>query len=227
MAERSSWKTVYNSITHSRPLTVTTFAYPAKERVHIDTILGAFLEAVEMSELRNNLSYCIHELAGNAKRANIKRLYFREQNLDIFDETEYSRGMESFKGSITHQIHHYEAALKEEGLYVKFQFRRLPNGVQISVRNNSLPAPREMERVKEKLAIAGSHRTLAEAYSSTADELEGAGLGIVMMVFMLRSMGFPQRVFDLGTLGEETVATLNLLRPDEAGEGDALIVAPA
>lgn len=227
MAERSLWKTVYSSITNSRPLTVTTFAYPAKERIHIDRILGAFLDAVEMTELSNNLSYCIHELAGNAKRANIKRLYFREQKLDIFDEAEYSRGMKGFKNSIMEQIERYEASLKEKGLYIKFQFRRLSNGVHVSIRNNSLPTPRELRRVDEKLAIAGSHHTLAEAYSSIADELEGAGLGIVMMVFMLRSMGFSQRVFSLGVSGAETVATLNLIRPRAMDAGEAAAMAPA
>jgi hypothetical protein len=227
MAEGNLWKTVYNSITQSRPLTLTTFAYPTNERVHIDTILGAFLDVSEMAELTNNLSYCIHELAGNAKRANIKRLYFQEQNLDIFDETDYFRGMESFKSSIVTQIDHYEAKLKENGLYVKFQFRRQRNGIQINIRNNSLPTPRELQRVKEKLAIANSHGTLVEAFSSTADELEGAGLGIVMMVFMLRSMGFSQRVFSLGVSGAETIATLTLIRPDESGTYDMAATAPA
>jgi len=79
--QRGLWESVYYAILHSKTLTVTTSTYLPAERIHIHKILGAFLEAAGMAELKNHLAYCVHELAGNAKKANMKRLYFREKNL--------------------------------------------------------------------------------------------------------------------------------------------------
>ena len=72
---------------------MTTFAYQPSERIHIDHVLEAYLDAVGMKSLRTKLAYCLHELAANAKKANTKRLYFRERNLDINDPHQYEEGM--------------------------------------------------------------------------------------------------------------------------------------
>ncbi len=214
--KRGLWESVYYAIVQSKTLTVSTCAYLPGERIHIDKILGAFLEAAGMMELRNNLAYCIHELAGNAKKANMKRLYFQEKTLDILDPVDYARGMEGFKSETTEQIAYYLKKLKENGLYVKFQFRKLKRGVRISIRNNSQLTPSEQRRIGEKLAIASRYSCLAEAYSTTEDSAEGAGLGIVMMLFMLKNLGFSQSSFSIRVSAGETIATLSLEVPAAA-----------
>jgi anti-anti-sigma factor len=211
--KRSVWESVHHAIEHSKTLTVRTFTYLPGERLHIDRILAVFLKAVDMAPLGNNLSYCIHELAGNAKRANTKRLYFREKQLDILDDRDYAAGMEGFKKETVERFDHYLARLRECGLYVKFQFRKIPAGLRISIRNNVILTPAEKRRIDDKLAIAKSFSCLADAYGQTEDGSEGAGLGIVMMLFMLRNLGFDQDAFSIRTSRTETVATLTLMRP--------------
>lgn len=93
--KRGLWESVYYAIINSRTLTVKTVTYLPHERAHIDTILGAFLDAAGMRPLKNKLSYCIHELAGDAKKANTKRLFFREKNLEIGSEKDYSTAWRS------------------------------------------------------------------------------------------------------------------------------------
>jgi hypothetical protein len=211
--KRGLWESVHRAILHSKTLTVTTSTNLPAERIHIDKILGAFLEAAGMAELKNNLGYCVHELAGNARKANMKRLYFREKNLDILDSTDYAKGMEEFKVETTRQISHYLEGLTQSRLYVKFQFRKLKKGVRLAIRNNSLLTPAEQSRIAKKLAAAQRHTCLADAYKSTHDGAEGAGLGIVMMLFMLKNLGFPPDAFSISTTSAETVATLSLASP--------------
>lgn len=219
--KRGLWESVYYAIVQSKTLTLSTFAYLPAERVHIDRILNAFLVAAGMTGLRNNLAYCVHELAGNAKKANVKRLYFREKKLDITNPDDYRRGMERFKVETTDQAARFLAALRENGLYVKFQFRKLRAGVRICIRNNSLLTPAELKRVEEKICVARRYRCLAEAYPSTEDGCEGAGLGIVMMLFMLKNLGFPQDAFSIRVSGGETIATLVLAGPATDGADNA------
>ncbi|HVO40711.1 MAG TPA: hypothetical protein VMV03_16890 [Spirochaetia bacterium] len=225
--KKGLWESVYYAIVQSKTLTVHTFTYLPEERVHIDRILNAFLTAAGMTRLRNNLAYCVHELAGNAKKANIKRLYFREKELDILDAADYQKGMETFKTETTEQFPRFLSLLRENGLYVKFQFRKLRKGVRVTIRNNSLLAPAELQRIQDKVAVARRYRCLADAYSTTEDGSEGAGLGIVMMLFMLRNLGFSHDAFSIRISGSETVATLVLVPSQESGVEDGLAAAAA
>jgi hypothetical protein len=194
---------------------VKTVTYLPHERAHIDTILGAFLDAAGMRPLKNKLSYCIHELAGNAKKANTKRLFFREKSLEIDSEKDYAAGIGEFKREMVERVDFYLERLRTENLYVKFQFRKIKNGVRISVRNNTELTPVEEARIKDKQAIAERYSCLADAYSSTEDGAEGAGLGIVMMLFMLKNLGFGSDAFSVRTSQGETIATLTLIAPPD------------
>ncbi len=225
--KRGLWESVYYAIINSRTLTVKTVTYLPHERAHIDTILGAFLNAAGMRPLKNKLSYCIHELTGNAKKANTKRLFFREKNLEIGSEKDYSAGMAEFKHEMLERVDHYLDRLRAENLYVKFQFRKIKNGVRISVRNNTELTAVEQSRIKEKLAIAERYSCLADAYSTTEDGAEGAGLGIVMMLFMLKNLGFGTDAFNVRTAQGETIATLTLITPRVIEGGIASTTATA
>ena len=95
---------------------------------------------------------------------------------------------------------------------VKLHFRPIPNGLEICVRNNVPFTRQEKNRIDEKLAIAKRFNSLAEAYTQSEDNSEGAGLGIVMTLFMLRNLGLDQDGFTIRTVGGETPATLTLKR---------------
>lgn len=212
----SVWKRVSRAIELSETLTVRTFKYLPRERIHIDRILAAFLAAADMQAMADDLSYCVHELAANAKKANAKRLYFEDKELDVLDEGDYTAGMQKFKQDVMENINGFHDRLREQGLYVKFQFRTIPNGLEVCVRNNVTFTPAEKTRIDEKLAIARRFNSLADAYTQTEDNTEGAGLGIVMMSFMLKNLGLNQDVFTIETAGKETLATLRLARPSSA-----------
>jgi hypothetical protein len=225
--KRDLWDKVRDAIASSQTLTVKTVTYLARERAHIDTILGAFLDAAGMRPLKNKLSYCIHELAGNAKKANTKRLFFQERNLDIRKDADYAAGMAEFKREMVGQMEHYDEKLRSENLTVRFQFRKIRNGVRISVRNNTELAAAEQKRIAEKQAIAEQYTCLADAYSATEDGSEGAGLGIVMMLFMLKNLGVGTDAFRIEAAHGETIATLTLIAPSATEEGMATATATA
>ena len=219
MKTRGLWESVYYSVVSGQPLTVTTSTYRPAERAHIDRIFGAYLNVAGMGHLHNNLTYCVHELAANAKRANTKRLYFQERGLDICDPAQYEQGMRDFKRDTLADIDSFLFRQKKAGLHVKIEFCRVPSGVTVMVRNNAEITPSELERIHEKLSIAGRHKCLADAFPRSEDGLEGAGLGIVMLIFMLKSLGFGAEAFRIGSGGGETRASLVLLKPERDAAG--------
>jgi putative nucleotidyltransferase with HDIG domain len=65
-----------------------------------------------------------------------------------------------------------------------------------------------MFRIHEKLARSRQYNNLEEALSQVLDDSEGAGLGLVILVLMLKKMGLDEDCFDILATEKETIARL-------------------
>ncbi len=203
-------ETVDYAIKNSRVLSLTTYSYFVRERRYIDRILSMYLRETGMNQLQNKLSYCIHELAGNAHKANTKRIYFRQCGLSITDPDDYKEGMKGFKESVIRNMEQYHRALKEEGLFLKFYFKKKDSVLKMAIRNNVPLTEEEERKIENKFAIAQRASDLASTYPELEDFSEGAGLGIVMISQMLRNMGFSHHKFRIYSYHGQTISTLEL-----------------
>ena len=189
-----------------------THAYQSEERDYVDSILDLYLKKSGLSHLQNKLSYCVHELGNNAKKANLKRVYFKAMNLDMESPASYHIGMANFMQETTGNIDYYLNLLREDNLHVKFQFQGFDKAVFIMVRNNIKLLDIEKHRIYEKIRSARSCRNMAEAYGSIMDASEGAGLGLVMLILMLRNIGLPDDVLQFIPRTNETLFLLKIPR---------------
>ncbi len=202
--------TVEFAIKNSRILSLTAFSYFVKERRCIDKILSMYLSEIGADELQNKLSYCIHELAGNAHKANTKRIYFSKAGLDINNPDEYEKGMEGFKDSVMSNMNQYHRDLKKAGLFLKFYFKKNGSILKLAIRNNVPLTVQEEEKINNKFKIAEESTNLAATYPVLEDYSEGAGLGIVMISHMLKNMGFGDYKFRIYSYKEQTISALEL-----------------
>lgn len=198
------------AVQHSKTLCMTTYKYLTDEREYIDRILDLYLQESGFSYLTNKLAYCIHELAGNAKKANTKRVYFSERGLDINNETEYYIGITNFMEDTIENIRYYLKKQKEYGLYLQFKFQKIENKIRIAIINNVPLNAIEKSRIREKLDLANNFNSIFEAFSIVQDTEEGAGLGIIMMILMLRNLGLGKDVLNIYSDREKTTAFLSL-----------------
>ncbi|AFG38468.1 hypothetical protein [Spirochaeta africana] len=206
---------IRQAIEEEKVLSIVTYRYMVHERNYIDHILEMYLREVGRPELQNKLSYCIHELAGNAKKANTKRVYFKEKGLDIHNPTEYHLGMQNFKAETVENIEEYVALQEAADLYVKFQFKREGRTVKIAVRNNAVLTREENERIQQKIRLAREADSLPDIIAQSEDYTEGAGLGLVMSIMMLRNLGISTDNFQVLSRNGETYAVLYLNIPDQ------------
>jgi len=167
---------VEQAVREGRMLTLTTHAYFSDERDYVDEILNYFLAAAGRPELRDKLAYCVHELANNAKKANTKRVYFAEKELDLNIESEYWVGMRHFREDTIANIDHYLPLLKATGLYIKIQFKLNRDTVMIAIRNNVRLTAIERRKIEEKIVRSRAYADMDEAYASIEDTSEGAGV---------------------------------------------------
>jgi putative nucleotidyltransferase with HDIG domain len=205
---------IKKAITSSAPLTFTTRAVTQDTLSKLEKVLETFLHELGQENIKDQLSYCMRELAENAKKANIKRIFFKEKNLSLTNPDDYETGMSSFKEEVSTNIDSYLKKLDEVGLYTKVIYQASSAFVTIVVRNNVLLTDKEMERITLRLEKARSFKSMEDAFMTVIDSTEGAGLGIVILILMLKKIGLTDKSFSISTEDQDTVAKITIPRSD-------------
>ncbi|QBC41108.1 HDOD domain protein [Treponema pallidum subsp. endemicum] len=190
------------------PIAITTYTLPRDMDIYIGQVAKTILDLIGQPHVKDYLTYCISELTTNAKKANTKRIYFREKGLDIFDPQDYKRGMKSFKEESLENINHYLKLQQQEGLYVKVTMQVLSHALVIEVINNCKMTPMEFKRVFDKRVRARRYSGLEEALAHILDNSEGAGLGLVIMMLMLKKLGLEEDVYRLVVEEDRTISRM-------------------
>jgi len=192
------------------PITIKTFTLPHEIEIYIEQVIAAFLKSVEQIKLKDYIVYCVQELAVNAKKANTKRVYFIERGLDLSNPNDYRDGMAKFKEDTLNNIAHYLQLQKEKGLYIKVILQIKGNTIHIEIRNNAAVTKTELIRIHDKLARSRQYNNLEEVLSHVLDDSEGAGLGLVILVLMLKRIGLDEDSFDISGTENETIASISI-----------------
>ncbi|MDR1306351.1 MAG: hypothetical protein LBK74_02100 [Treponema sp.] len=194
------------------PLVMTTYTVPRRVEKYIEEVISFFLNYVQQNRLRDNVIYCVQELVVNAKKANTKRVYFIDRGLNLSDQTDYQKGMVTFKDDTLNNINYYLDLQRQQGLYVKIILHLKDNLITIEVRNNASITVTELERIRRRIQKAREYNDMEEALGQLLDDSEGAGLGLVMLVIMLKKLGLGTDAFDILRTANETIARIVIPR---------------
>jgi hypothetical protein len=208
MAPQIDVEQIKRAAQNATPLTFKTFTLPHETEEYLEEVLIALLAELGNVEIKDQLAYCLRELAVNAKKANTKRAYFHEKNLDLNNPADYALGMKTFKEDTLENIQHYLQMQKEQGLYIKVVFQARERNFAISVRNNVEMTKTEQIRIFDRIARSRAFSSMEEAFATVLDTSEGAGLGIVILILMLKKIGLDEDAFHIEVENGETVATL-------------------
>ncbi len=191
--------------------------------VYINEVIALFLKELNQEKLTDYISYCVNELTTNAKKANTKRIYFKEQGLSINELKDYKEGMKHFKADTLGNIAHYLELQKQAGLYVKILLQVKNQKIRIEVRNNSSMNVFEYKRIHDKITRANQFTSLEQALTDVIDESEGAGLGLIIMILMLKKIGLTEENYQTFVENNETVTRIILPLDAHTKEGLAVI----
>ncbi|MGL1893108.1 MAG: HDOD domain-containing protein [Spirochaetaceae bacterium] len=215
---------IFSALTKSIPITITTHKVSRDTELRIEAILELILGEFGLSEVYDKISYCLKEIITNAKKANTKRVYFEMNGLKMDSAEDYKRGMKSFKEDTLSNIEHYLNMQEDAGLYVKISFQSQGSDLVLTVKNNSEISQKELSRVYDRMARARTYHSMEEAFSEILDDSEGAGLGIVIMVLMLKKIGLTEEAFEITVNKGVTSAALTLRMSDVRAEGIELLI---
>jgi len=191
-----------------KPFSIKSYTLPPQTEASIEEILAAFLTELDRVILKDSLAYCLRELTTNAKKANTKRVYFEEKGLNLLEDEDYREGMKTFKNETLDNIAYWLEKQESAGLYVRVIFLIQSRELTITVANNTVITRKEQIRIYDRIARSRAFRSLEEAMTAVLDDSEGAGLGIVILVLMLKKLGLDEDAFDIDVESGETVARL-------------------
>lgn len=180
---------------------------------HIQYALESILKKTEHERYIHSLYTILKELVINGCKANQKRIFFEENNFDLYKEEDYKKGMESYKKNFSEEMAiEYGKKAKQKGLYVMIDFEFDQDGLRIEVINNSTVAPQEEKIMREKLKKAMGYNDLAEFYMEQAmsGEAEGAGLGLALIIILLKGEGIDPNYFRIIIDKDKTIARLEI-----------------
>jgi putative nucleotidyltransferase with HDIG domain len=201
---------IKKAILSGLPFTVTTFTMPRETELYIEEVITFFLKYAGKENIKDYIVYSVLELAANAKKANTKRVYFAERGLDISNDYDYMIGMEDFKEHTLGKISHFHQLQEERGLYIRLIMQMRGGIIEIEIRNNAAATNTELFRIHDRLALSRQYQNINEVFSRILDDSEGAGLGLIILILMLKKMGLNENCFDIRMSEEETIARIQL-----------------
>ncbi|NLV66110.1 MAG: HDOD domain-containing protein [Spirochaetes bacterium] len=158
--------------------------------LQINAILLKILSRQGNVFLLETLITIIREIIFNAFKANLKRIYFEKSGVSITDTAKYNDLMSCFKEDFLYNLDGIRSEILIQNRYhITVTFNRPGKEIHFSVFNNVTIIEEEYKRIRERIEQSKNFQNLADAYNDVYDSTEGAGLGLVLMIFLLRNSG--------------------------------------
>ncbi len=182
--------------------------------------LFTLLKHLSRLYLKDTIYTLIKETVINGIKANVKRAIFFYYGLDINNPNDYAKGIKTFKTEMMGNYNNYIKRIKEENRYVMLRLYFEKDVLNIDVKNNSPLQQEELRRINDKIEKAKKFESMADLFTSEPDTTEGAGLGIGMIMFLLKNEGFGENSFTVKTDKDSTISTFRLpieLKKEQVG----------
>lgn len=177
-----------------------------------ESVFGV-LEKIGMLGIKDTVYTITKELVINACKANHKRIYLqRDENSRTEGLKYHEADVSGFRATLVEkEMIRYGVIARSEGLYVLIQFAFNEDELIIEIINNVPMLIDEQEMINENIKRAMFYNSIADYYLNNQDiGSEGEGLGIAMIIVLLKAEGIDPRGFQIYSDNEKTVARVRL-----------------
>lgn len=163
-----------------------------------------FLDNILMNLMRESIS--------NAVKANLKRAFFESRGADIADQKSYNEVMEDFKNEGVSKLKDHIETIKKMNLCVQLKFDIRSEKLRFIIENNTAMNADELSRVRRRVDAAAKLESLTDAFEQFQDEQEGAGLGLLISIMLLKKAGIGPENFRIASDQNKTHVCISVPR---------------
>ncbi|MCC5816639.1 MAG: hypothetical protein JJT78_17955 [Leptospira sp.] len=162
-----------------------------------------------MESVTSNIYTIAKDLILNGTKANYKRLFFQSVALDINHPADYELGVRMFKSKVlSGSLPDFESLAVEMDLWVKAEFLILEDCLHLRVTNNQAMVAPEIQKIRNSFLHATDYVDIMEFYLERADDSEGEGIGIALVIILLKFLGVPLNLFTIENSAGYTIANI-------------------
>ena len=176
-------------------------------------ILQAIEQQTEKEGLADVLEMVLHELINNAVKSNLKRVFFERNGYSYEDLESYENGLKEFRLNFaSFDLKSYGEELATLSLQVRMELSLNQKRLLVFVENSRAASVYEEKTIRDKLKTAmelsKSHEGLMDFYVHYGDAAEEGGIGLTMVVRLLKEAGFDPANFRVYVKAQSTVARI-------------------
>ena len=181
---------------------------------NIIILIHKFLENYDLLYYKDTVISIVEELINNAIKANLKRVYFESLKLDINNTKDYRKGMNNFKDELFQKEENgMMKSLQTSKYIVRVKFSIINENLAISIINNSQILESELSKIKSRVTKAYKYKNITEAFTDVIDDSEGAGIGLIIALMLIKNSGFPKNSFTISR--NDALTSINLTIPNK------------
>lgn len=179
-------------------------------RLRLRGILMEILRSRGCEDLLIPLYTCQMELLNNALKANYKSIYFEDYDPSKKGSIDYPTALKLFKLEIGRKEHILQRLADSRKLSADVVYRLIDDTLQITVENRLEMTPDEYRNITRKFENAQSCRSLTEYFILNEHDpfREGAGLGLVLVMMILKSLGMSSSALSIRSADGLTSASI-------------------
>ncbi len=178
--------------------------------IFFSQVLRVVLEEINQESLFSHLEYVLNELSMNSSKANSKRLYFDSIGIDINNPQEYEKAMINFKEDVFHDFSRFEKIHIDNNSFVHIKIRKENETLFIEIINNSPLVQIETVRIAESFKLAQKFNNMAEVFNHGFDTTEGGGIGLIIIILMLRNMNLDEKALSFKNKGDCSITLIKI-----------------
>lgn len=190
-----------------------TFHFPGVLDPKLSELSGfihRILESLDLGFLAEMLLVITKEIVANCAKANGKRLYAKQMNMNLSSKEDYEKLMNSFSREVIEKWDTFAEEHKQAEYYITIEFKLESDSLTLKVENNSEILPQEWARIDSRIQTFKKSKEIEKVFNEIKDDSEGAGLGIVLSMVLLTNAGIPGENFRIVSQGGKTIQLVTI-----------------
>jgi len=204
-----------NSQQPSKKVRIVAYSVSDDVEIQIKETLFKILTIRDLEDLFAPIFTCVKELIINAIKANFKNIYFENyvpmsnyQNMIA-----YEAALQLFQLEMSREnAKHFGDIAREDDIKAEIEIWTVEDVLHVIVTNPVKMTDTELKKVKQKLNDAENCRDLADYFLKNMNDpyREGAGLGLILIMMVLKSLQAPKDSLVILSENNKTTAYLKI-----------------